>query len=337
VKLVKRSKFAPANGGVIDALTGGQLTTLLRLILADTGAIQDFASAIEDLAAQLDGPRASLGRARDRIGRAWEGDSRDRALRDMMVLDGCFGDTNRGLRRLSDSVGSVGDQIQRTQDTYNRTVQIGNALASAQLSIPFVGQAVATATSLAVIAAVAKLLIGVGKMLAGAGDTMRTSDVPTAGDVITRASGIANGIGGGPFGGGPFGGGPFGGGPFGGGPFGSDPSIAPGAPPPYQPVPYQPAPYRGAQPMNGSQSLTPTVFDPRSSWVAVDPASQSSGTAHAPAAGDDIVIKATKDGVEVHMSRPNHDVSLHVDAVIDGKKVSQDVKYDGDGDGKVAV
>jgi len=91
---------------------------------------------------------------------------------------------------------------------------------------------------------------------------------------------------------------------------------------------------------SNGQTLTPSVFSsgPGSGWVANDPVAPQStgsgGSGGVAAGGNRIVIETHADGtIKVDMGQPDRDVSLQAD--LGGKKV--DIKYDGDGDGKVGA
>ncbi|MEV6969909.1 hypothetical protein AB0M47_32825 [Hamadaea sp. NPDC051192] len=307
-------------GPVVDMLTGGQLTTLAQRLLADPQSLWQCADAVLDIVSALNGPSDRIALARKAIDAVWSGAAKQANVDRLLVLDGCFSTTSDGLKNLAEWLARVADLVQQAQRTYNAVVKSGNAAATAQLSIPFGGQAIATFTSWLVVGMVVKIIIQLITTLSGMSDQLKTSSGATAEQALQTASTMPTG------------------------------PAAGDATPIASTMDGTPA-TSGASTSSGTgstigtgQTLTPSVLT-SGDWVARDPATASSGgtatgTAQSVAAqtgGDTIVIKTTKDGVEVQLARPEHDVSLKVEAVIDGKKVTQDIEFDGDGDGKVGT
>ncbi|MCP2321606.1 hypothetical protein HDA40_000113 [Hamadaea flava] len=318
-------------GPVVDMLTGGQLTTLAQRLLADPQSLRRCADAVLDIVSALNGPSDRIALARKAIDAVWSGAAKETNVNRLLVLDGCFSTTSDGLKNLAEWLARVADLVQQAQRTYNAVVKSGNAAATAQLSIPFGGQAIATVTSWLVVGMVVKIVIQLITTLSGMSDQLKTSSGATAEQTLQTASTMPTG------------------------PAVSSTvdqsAVGTGLGTTTAPSGTTSGPTNGAttsgtgSAIGTGQTLTPSVLT-SGDWVARDPATTSatsgatgagtpSGTAQT--GGDTIVIKTTKDGVEVQLARPEHDVSLKVEAVIDGKKVTQDIEFDGDGDGKVGT
>ncbi|HEX6683734.1 MAG TPA: hypothetical protein VF062_13105 [Candidatus Limnocylindrales bacterium] len=300
---------APANP-VSDKLTFGMMTLMTIIPMFSTKAqkIDETGECLRVAAGQMMESQENLAKIREQLRKVMSGQTADNAIKDMMILDGCFKTTNAKMDQLSTLLETVAQSVAKDQGRFNGVALAGEAKAIAQLLIPFMGKALATITSYIVLGVLAALLMKTKKGLDGAANTMNTGMTPEVSQAVSTAGDVAGGAGSGSL-------------------SGSTPTG-------------------GAMPAvtttSNGQTLTPNVFNsgPGSSgWVAVDPNTQQpvgggagAGAGAGAVGGSRITIETRADGtVKVDMGQPDRDVSLQAD--IGGKKV--DIKYDGDGDGKV--
>jgi hypothetical protein len=255
--------------------------------------IGEFAEEMGAVAGQMKEPQEAIARAREQLKDVWpSGKASEQALKDLMILDGCFKTTNDNMTRFSTVLDNLAQDVDRDQGRFNAVALAGEALALAQMFIPFIGKGLAMATSYAVLGVLSAILMKTKKTLNNSAAKLQAENMPQAAQTLATATDVAKNT--------------------------SAPGVST-SPPAYS--------------TTGGQSLTPSVLNsaPSGGWVAVDPAA-SSGSATV--GGSRIVIETRPDGtVNVEMGQPDHDVSLVAD--IGGKKV--DIKYDGDGDGRVGA
>lgn len=300
----------PPTVGIMNSCTAGlTIACTIAMFLIKARKIGEFGEGMAVASGQLKEPQDNIAQLRERLKQVMSGASGENAYKDLVILDGCFKTTNDKMDQLSILMDTVSEKVSGNQGKFNAVALAGEAKALAQLLIPYVGKAMATITSFAVLAVLSALLMKTKKDLNGAADTMNTSLAPAVSQTATTAGNVATGI-------------------------GSTSTSTPGGSSTASPL---------STTSNG-QTLTPSVFNsgPSGGWVAADPAAQQSTAGGggagagvgAAAGGNRITIETRADGtVKVDMGQPDRDVSLQAD--IGGKKV--DIKYDGDGDGKVGA
>jgi hypothetical protein len=305
----------PPTVGVMNSCTAGlTIACTIAMFLIKAKGIGEFGEGMAVASGQLKEPQDNIAQLRERLKQVMSGSSAENAYKDLMILDGCFRTTNDKMDQLSVLMDTVSEKVSGNQGKFNAVALAGEAQALAQLLIPFMGKALATITSFAVLAVLSALLMKTKKELHSAADTMNTSLAPAVSQTATTAGNVAGGIGGTSL-----------------GSAGSSSTAS----------------LLGTNSLSttsNGQTLTPSVFNsgPNGGWVATDPAAQQSTAGGggagagvgAAAGGNRITIETHADGtVKVDMGQPDRDVSLQAD--IGGKKV--DIKYDGDGDGKVGA
>lgn len=300
----------PPTVGTMNSCTAGlTIAVTLAMFFIKPGKIGEFAESIGVAAGQMKEPQDNIAQIREKLRQVFSGKTADNAYQDLMVLDGCFKTTNEKMDQFSTLMDGVAEKVSGAQGKFNSVALAGEAQAIAQMLIPFMGKALATITSFAVLGVLSALLMKTKKELNGAADTMNGSLMPAVSQTGSTAGNVASAI--------------------------DTASLAGSGSGTGSSMPLSTT--------GNGQTLTPSVFDsgPGSGWVAADPASgvgsgvgfAGAGVA-APAGGNRIVIETHADGtVKVDMGQPDHDVSLQAD--LGGKKV--DIKFDGDGDGKVGA
>lgn len=297
----------PANP-VSDKLTAGLMTlmTIIPMFTTKAQKIDETGECLRVAAGQMMESQENLAKIREQLRKVMAGQAADAAIKDMVILDGCFKTTNAKMDQLSTLLETTAQNVAKDQTRFNAVALAGEAKAIAQLLVPFMGQALATITSYVVLGVLAALLMKTKKGLDSAAQTMNTGLMPEVSQAVSTAGDVASGVGTGSLN-------------------GTTGSSGSGTP--------------SLTSTGNGQTLTPNVFNsgPGSGWVAVDPnAAAGSGGAvgggGVAGGGSRITIETRADGtVKVDMGQPDRDVSLQAD--IGGKKV--DIKYDGDGDGKV--
>ncbi|HZM74253.1 MAG TPA: hypothetical protein VFC19_00915 [Candidatus Limnocylindrales bacterium] len=301
----------PPTVGTMNSCTAGlTIACTIAMFLIKSPKIGEFAESIGVAAGQMKEPQDNIAQIREKLRQVFSGATADNAYKDLMILDGCFKTTNAKMDQFSTLMDNLAEKVGGNQGKFNAIALAGEAQALAQMLIPFMGKALATITSFAVLGVLSALLMKTKKELNGAADTMNSSLMPAVSQTATTAGNVAGGIDTATL-------------------TGSGSTTA-GAGTPVSTT-------------SNGQTLTPSVFNsgPSSGWVATDPALSgvgptggAGGAGMATAGGNRIVIETHADGtVKVDMGQPDRDVSLQAD--IGGKKV--DIKYDGDGDGKVGA
>jgi hypothetical protein len=308
----------PPTVGTMNSCTAGMTTVCtIAMFLIKAAKIGEFAESVGVASGQMKEPQDNIAQLRERLRRVLSGSTGDNAYKDLMILDGCFKTNNEKMDQLSNLMDLLAEKVGGNQGKFNAVALAGEAQAIAEMLVPFMGKALATITSFAVLAVLSALLVKTKKELSGAADTMNSSLMPAVSQTATTAGNVAGGI--------------------------DIASLAGGT------GSTTTSPLNGTGTSNG-QTLTPSVFNsgPGTGWVTIDPIERQpqylgdgntgetgSGSGSGGAAGGNrIVIETHADGtIKVDMGQPERDVSLQAD--IGGKKV--DIKYDGDGDGKVGA
>lgn len=307
LKLSQPQKAAPTN--TMNKFTGGAILIVSGLMfLIKPDKIGEFSEALGVAVGQMKEPQDNIAKIREKLPQVIKGSTGTNAYKDLLILDDCFKTSNDKMDELSSLMDILSDKVGGNQGKFNSVALAGEAQALAQMLIPFMGQALATITSFAVLGVLSALLMKTKKDLNGAAETMNSSLMPAVSQTATTAGNVAGGI--------------------------DTASLLSGARTTGSGTPVSTA--------SNGQTLNPSVFNsgPGGGWVAVDPMAQQSaavgtGAASGAAAGGNrIVIETRADGtIKVDMGQPDRDVSLQAD--LGGKKV--DIKYDGDGDGKVGA